>query len=409
MKQVLKSILRPPYRYLRYLCLRYLRYHYLSSCCLLDGFSIQRVTDKPVSFYGYYTSSPENDKGQIVFCSPLSDNKVGVYVRDNGQDIFIGETMTYNLQQGCMSQWGYTYCNRVYYNRYNEDGDYYECAVYDVDLYKEIDLLPMPINALSKQEDYALSLNYDRLAQMRPDYGYFCRKNVVLPENENDGIWHVDIKTKEIKLIISLRQLIDLKPMETMQGAKHKVNHIDISPDGKRFMFLHRWVGPQGRFMRLITANADGSDLYILNGDKMTSHSYWIDNNHIVSFCHTPETGDAYVMFEDKTDNRKLLSSKLPKIDGHPSTINHGDWMITDTYPGYDAMSRLYLYNVKTDDIICLGRFYQPLKYQGSRRIDLHPKWNKQGRKIYFESGHEGKRRLYCISINNIIDDDISF
>lgn len=155
--------------------------------------------------------------------------------------------------------------------------------------------------------------------------------------------------------------------------------------------------------MRLITANADGSEMYILNGDKMTSHSYWVDEKRIVSFCHTPETGDAYVMFEDKTDNRKLLSSKLPKTDGHPSTINNGEWLVTDSYPGHDAMSRLYLYNIKTDDLVCLGRFYQPLKYKGPGRIDLHPKWNMQGTRVYFESGHDGKRRLYSINVEPLL------
>lgn len=399
MKELIKSILRPPYNYLRYLYLRYVKNHYLSACEVSSDFTLQCVTDKPESYYGYYTTSPENDRGQVLFCSPLKGNKVGVYVKEKSEEVLIGETAAYNLQQGCMSQWGYTHCNKVYYNRYNATTDAYECVVYDIDLRAEEDVLPMPINALSKQEDYALSLNYDRLTLMRPDYGYFCHKNIVLPENDNDGIWHIDVATKEVKLIITLQQLIDLKPVESMEGARHKVNHIDISPDGMRFMFLHRWVGPKGRFMRLITANADGSEMYILNGDKMTSHSYWVDETRIVSFCHTPETGDAYVMFEDKTDNRKLLSSKLPKTDGHPSTINNGEWLVTDSYPGHDAMSRLYLYNIKTDDLVCLGRFYQPLKYKGPGRIDLHPKWNMQGTRVYFESGHDGKRKLYYVTI----------
>ena len=34
-----------------------------------------------------------------------------------------------------------------------------------------------------------------------------------------------------------------------MVNSKHKVNHIDIAPDGKRFMFIHRWIGPKGDFI----------------------------------------------------------------------------------------------------------------------------------------------------------------
>ncbi len=404
MKKLLKAVLRPPYSYMRYIVQRYVKNRYFSAADVYpEGLMAGTVSDSAMSYFGYYNVSPENDKGQVLYCIHSGKDKVTLCYHDSEGEHRIGDTEAYNLQQGCMSQWGYANPNRAYYNRYNRMTDRYEGVIFDADTNQETGVLPMPIYALSKQEDYALSLNFDRLAVMRPDYGYFCHKNIELPNNEDDGIWYVNVATGEVKLIITLRQLIDMKPVATMEGARHKVNHIDISPDGKRFMFLHRWVGPKGRYMRLITANADGSEMYILNGDKMTSHSYWVDNRRIVSFCHTPETGDAYVMFEDRTENRELLSQKLPVTDGHPSTINGGEWMVTDSYPGHDAMSRLYLYNIKTDNLICLGRFYQPLKYKGPGRIDLHPKWNMQGTKVYFESGHDGKRRLYSISVDKLL------
>lgn len=404
MKQRIKNLIRPAYRFTRYTILRFMVRRQFSAYKSTENLTVERISPQKISFFGYYNVSPENTEGQVLFCSPIADtDSVALYYHDGDNETLIGETRAHNWQQGCMSQWGYTNTTRAYYNRYNQSTGSYECAIFDTDKNCEIDSLPMPINALSKQEDFALSLNYERLALMRPDYGYFCNKNIKLPSNDNDGIWHIDIATKETRLIISLQQLIDIKPVDTMAGAQHKVNHIDIAPDGKRFMFLHRWVGPKGRFMRLITANADGSDIYILNGDKMTSHSYWTDSNHIVSFCHTLETGDAYVMFEDKTPHHKTLSSQLPTTDGHPSTINNGEWMITDTYPDKAAMSRLYLYHIPTDRLITLGRFFQPLKFQGTGRIDLHPKWNMAGDKVYFESGHNGKRCLYSINVSSLI------
>ncbi|MDO4826811.1 MAG: hypothetical protein Q4B16_04560 [Bacteroidia bacterium] len=296
-----------------------------------------------------------------------------------------------------MEQWGYAQRNNLYYNRFNANTQSYEAIRANTEEGLN-DIYPLPIYALSKQEDFYLSLNFERLAKMRPDYGYFCKPVDSLPDNENDGIWYVDMLTKSVKLIITLRQLIDFKPSDTMIGAQHKVNHIDISPDGQRFMFLHRWIGPAGRYMRLITANADGSDLYILNGDKMTSHSFWRDNNHIISFCYTEQFGNAYVEFTDHSNSIRKLSDKLPVRDGHPSTF-HNEWMVTDTYPDLSRYSRLLLYNLNTDKVIALGRFYQPLKYNGVKRIDLHPKWNMDGTRIYFESGHNGKRNLYFVEL----------
>ena len=96
-----------------------------------------------------------------------------------------------------------------------------------------------------------------------------------------------------------------------------------------------------------------------------------------------------------------MVSDKLPKQDGHPSTTNNGEWMITDTYPGLDRMSRIILFNMKHNTVIHIGRFYQPLSYRGCNRIDLHPKWNINGDTIYFESGHNGKRNLYSIYIHD--------
>jgi Tol biopolymer transport system component len=101
-----------------------------------------------------------------------------------------------------------------------------------------------------------------------------------------------------------------------------------------------------------------------------------------------------------------MLSDNLPKCDGHPSVDPSGRWMVTDTYPKFDRMSRLYLYNFHTDEVICLGRLYQPLKYSGSYRIDLHPKWNLNGDKIYFESGHNGLRNFYALDVSRITNQE---
>ena len=386
-------------RYCRYLLYRFCIDKKFLSCKLQDDITIKRILNTKESFFGYYTISPENNNGKIIVCSPEKDEILKIFVKKKEKVFFIGDTKSWNWQQGCMAQWGYTNQNLIYYNRFNENKSSYETMIYDISSHKITDSLNFPVYSLSKQEDYALSLNFDRLALMRPDYGYFCKKNINLPDNNDDGIWKTDINTKKTTLIISLQKLIDINPVSSMKGAQHKVNHIDISPDGNRFMFLHRWVGPMGRFMRLITADRDGNDIYILNGDKMTSHSFWYGNNKILSFCYTPKFGNAYVFFTDKSDKIELVSEKLPNKDGHPSVSPDKKYIITDTYPDFARMSRLFIYNINNDNLSELGHFYQPLKYMGTKRIDLHPKWDMNGSSIYFESGHNGKRNLYRINV----------
>lgn len=406
MKQLIRKIFRPPYAYLRYFLHRYFLKGYFKPYYLYDTLTLENVSADKMSYFGYYNVSPENDKGAVLYGTlPKKGSSLELYssLKDD-INIHIGSTKSHNLQQGAMLQWGYTNKNICYYNIYNSETKKYESVAYNIDTKQIIDNFTQPIYSLSKQEDYFLTLDFERLTIMRPDYGYFCNPNddIKLLPYESDGIWKYDIKEKKSKLIISLTQLINLKYVDTMQGAMHKVNHIDISPDGKRFMFLHRWVGEKGRFMRLITAKADGTDIYILNGDIMTSHSYWMDNNKIISFCYTPKYGEAYTIFEDKTDKISKLSDKLPKTDGHPSVTTDGKWLVTDTYPTRSRFSSLYLYNIESDNLYKLGEFYQPLKYSGEKRIDLHPKLNMSGDTVYFESGHTGERRLYSINLSNL-------
>ena len=401
------DLLRKVYRYLRYYFYRFVKNRYLKDVELAEGVSIEKVFPEKETLFGYYNLSPENREGDVLGCDFTRAPVVDVLLKRNNEISVIGKTRAFNFQQGSMLQWAYDCDSFIYYNIYNSETEQYECVCVDADSLKIVDTLPLPICCISRDRRYALSLNFERLAIMRPDYGYFCRMNVELPSMRDDGIWKIDMKTKEVRLIISLEGLKDLRYVETMDGAEHKVNHIDISPDGKRFMFLHRWVGPKGRYMRLITSDENGEDLFILNGDKMTSHSCWYDDKTIMSFCYTKEYGNAYVSFHDKTDQIELISKELPTEDGHPSVSPNKKWLITDCYPGFHRMSSLFLLNLITKKVIRLGRFYQPLKYNGTSRIDLHPKWNLRGDRIFFESGHNGFRNLYCLNIERLTNGEI--
>jgi len=398
-------------RHVRYLVNRYiLARHYSAYDALCP---IEDVTPEPVqksTFFGYYNISPVNFKNQLIYCAVDSehirgglDDQTKIRLVDGGTELNeIAETGAWNWQQGCMLQWLPPKFDQIIFNDFEKGIARYVSRVRDT-RGKLIKTFAVPIYSISPTGTYALTLSFERLASMRPDYGYFCKNQNILIADDSDGIWLLDLATGKVRLVVSLQQLKDFCPVDTMKGAEHKVNHIDINPSGNRFMFLHRWVGPSGRFMRLITADPDGTQLQILNGDQMTSHSCWRDDEHIISFCHVTSQSNGYYEFTDKTNNVKLLSEKLPKADGHPSISPDGGFMITDTYPDKARMARLLLYNLRADELIELGRFYQPLRFLGETRIDLHPKCARDGESIFFESGHTGRRRLYRIDISQIV------
>src|SRR5262249_47912861 len=124
--------------------------------------------------------------------------------------------------------------------------------------------LPGPIYALSPNAKWAVSTDFSRLADTRPGYGYAGvpdkYKDVLAPEQT--GIWRMDLATGEQRLIVSYAQAAKIPyKIGDWTGSKHKFNHLLVSPDGSRFIFLHRRRGgpnnPQAGITRMFTANPD--------------------------------------------------------------------------------------------------------------------------------------------------------
>lgn len=99
------------------------------------------------------------------------------------------------------------------------------------------------------------------------------------------AIWKLDIETGDVTELLKYTDFASFKPRHEMQeeGSVHKVNHLMLSPNGKRFMVLYRWFCGQRKYTRLITCNVDGTDMYVLSDDDMVSHCYWKNDEEIIA------------------------------------------------------------------------------------------------------------------------------
>lgn len=401
---------------------RYLIYRFILARGYRSFYLFPRVLIEPVNsdketsdFFGYYNITPFNSNNDFLFGTTTSSETRGsmtenlkIKIKSSEGEIFdVGETSSWNWQQGAMVQW--IDDTKVIYNKYLGEKDLLGAVILDFKQGKE-KVITSTINSISNSGDFALTLNYERLAELRPDYGYFNRQHLDegLSNADVDGIWKVDIVNNSSKLIITLKALQGFHPVKSMENSVHKVNHIDISPSGRRFMFLHRWVGPEGRFMRLITANcSDGSEKHLVTGNEMVSHSCWKGNDEIVSFCRLADGRNRYVHFKDQDGIMGIIGEEEFKEDGHPSISPNGRWMLTDDYPDLSRFSKLYLYNLITKKKYVVGEFYQPLKFRGEQRIDLHPKWAPDGKQVSIDSGHSGKRKAYILDVEIIVSNEV--
>lgn len=356
-------------------------------------------------FFGYYDKSPWDSSERYLLCLRVKDTTKNVAPEEPAEIILIdtnnnnsfeiiATTRTWNVQQGCMLQWlGPDYRNKIIYNDFR-DGKY--CSVILNLLTKEEKLIEKPIYSVSGDGKFALTLDFSRLHRLRKGYGYSNIEDFT--ENEKipakPCIWYVDIENNETKPILQYTDFYDFETRDEMKGAEHKVNHIMINPTGSRFMVLHRWYKDNRKYTRLLTADIDGKNLYNLSDDNMTSHCNWKSDNEIIAYARKKEQGDGYYLMKDRSDDYIRMWPELIS-DGHPSYSPDRTLVVTDTYPNRSRIASLYI--LSESKITKIARVFAPFKYDNDVRCDLHPRWNRTGDKICFDSVFEGKRRLYIV------------
>ena len=250
----------------------------------------------------------------------------------------------------------------------------------------------------------SLTLSFSRtksidVLSLRLGYGYAAlpekTKGVALPDET--CIWKMDIETGEVKPLLKYTDFANFQPRPEMkvEGSVHKVNHLMLSPNGKRFMILYRWFVGSRKYTRLITCNVDGTDMYVLNDDDMTSHCYWKDDEHIIAFENKKDGGAGYYLMRDKTQEYRHLWPQLSN-DGHPSYCpTDNNLVVTDSYPNRARVADVKLLK-DTDpegkEMKVLARVFAPFN-------DLHPRWKRDGSAVCLDSVFEGHRGLYVVNL----------
>lgn len=366
-------------------------------------------------FYGYYDKSPWDATGRYMLCmrakdtwsEPDPNTSVDILLLDTqnlGSYKILASTLAWNVQQGCMAQWlGPDFKSKIIYNDLRK-GQY--CSVVlDVKTGSER-ILPQPVYTVSNDGKTALSLDFSRLHSLRLGYGYSAlpeaTKGVALPDTT--CIWKMDIETGEVTELLKYTDFARFEPRPEMleEGSVHKVNHLMLSPNGKRFMVLYRWFCGQRKYTRLITCNVDGTGMYVLSDDDMVSHCYWKNDEEILAFERKKEGGPGYYLMKDKTQDWNHLWPQLNN-DGHPSYCpTDNSLVVFDTYPNRSRVQEVKLCrdtDVKGKNLKVIARVFSPFKYDNDTRCDLHPRWNRDGKKVCFDSVFEGHRGLYTVEV----------
>jgi hypothetical protein len=342
--------------------------------------------------------------------SPRPDDVIRVGMVDLGDGdrwIELGECRAWCWQQGCMLQWLPGSKSEVIWND-RQDGRYV-AHIMDVKT-RGKRTLPGPVYAISPDARWAVAPNFSRLQDCRPGYGYVgvTDPNRDQQAPEDDGIWRMDLRTGRRELIVPYAAAFRVPAKQDDLGAaKHWINHLLFAPDGKRFIFLHRWRGPKqgGSFdTRMFTANLDGKELFVLDPYGKTSHFIWRDPRSVLAWSWHPSHGDRFYLYYDRSDRVEVVGEGVMTHNGHCSYLPGGEWILNDTYPDAARNQNPYLFRIKTGERRWLGHFLLPKVYSGEWRCDTHPRFSRNGRMVTIDSPHAGNgRQVYVIDIGNIV------
>ncbi len=381
---------------------------------------VRQLTKGPkFHWFGYYDKLQFDPTGRYILGmqvgfegrSPKPDDELRIGMVDTGDNdkwIELGKTTAWGWQQGCMLQWIPGSATEVIWN--DRDGDHYISRIMDIKSGKER-TLPHAIYTLSPDGKTGIVPDFRRLNDMRPGYGYtgIADPNPKVLEPTDSGIWRVDLKSGEAKLLFSVADCAAFGTYpDDARGAKKWFNHLLFNQDGSRFVFLNRWrpTTETTKFRtRMITCSADGREMHLVGGAGLVSHFIWRDARHLLMWTKPDDHPPGFYLIRDRSDVFEQIGAGVMTVDGHCTYLpGFGDrWICNDTYPDKERLQHPYLFDVNTRTKIPLGHFSSPKEYTGEVRCDNHPRFSPDGTKVVIDSPHNSGRQMYLIDVSQIV------
>lgn len=357
-----------------------------------------KTVEEGDTFFGYYDKSPLNKTEEyLIYQSYQEENPESVNLMltelKSGEVNRVAKSTAFNWQQGTKLQW---LSDDVFiYNQIDENGKLISES-YNIKT-KAKSKYSYPIYDCYNDE-FALSLSFQRLTQVGSHYGYSALKGKKsdLFDYANDGLFYLDLKSNKLKLLVSFAKIQTFFDHD-LRKYRQKINHIMISPDGVKCIFIYRYFLEGERIDNLFSYNLKTDELKLLIKEEMVSHLNWLNDITLVGYFSCKNEKNYYYL-DTETEKISQVSDKLAGFpDGHPVIIN--DDLYFDTYPDKQRVQHLYKFNIKNNDLKEVASFISPLKYFEENRCDLHPKRCFTDNYLFLDTTYKGHRSLVQIDL----------
>jgi hypothetical protein len=232
------------------------------------------------------------------------------------------------------------------------------------------------------------------------------------------GLWHTDLATNEKKLLLSLHDA-SLKVNDPFyKGANCYFFHSKYNRQGTRIFQVFRGIFPGSKKYHpsLLSFNPDGNDFYQAVTREQWSHgsnhpNWHPDGEHIVMNLTPVWMGETHMRFcliHHTGQYFKILSEKHFG-SGHPSVNRDSSYLLSDYYVGeYKKLgyheSPIRLIDINTDEEVYICKVFTDLDIQDNTfRIDPHPVWSRNYKKVCFNGAPEGIRQIFVADLSDVI------
>jgi len=367
---------------------------------LNEAVRINRFAGNSDLFFGYYDLNPFREGWLLGHA--VKQDEIGIKVIDTNShmEIELGETLTWNYQQGARLGWAGSSSSWVHFNSSAEGAPNTTLVNRKTHERKSF---PMSLQIADKNFGTILGLDIHNINRFNPDYGYSNLSEPSKDSTQSCGIKKYSIAEERTECLVPLAKILDHEPMQEASISNSEVNHLSYSPGETKLAFIHRWY-PEGgqRASRLLIYDFKTRALITALSHGMVSHYCWESEERLFVYGTSDKGKNEFISIDLPSGKEYSHSSLAGMRDGHPSLSPSGEWIIFDSYPGLTRHQNLYLYHLETEKVQWLGKFYSPREFSYGNRCDLHPRWCSDT-EISIDSACNGKRELLLLDIASCI------
>ncbi|MDQ2075766.1 hypothetical protein [Marinimicrobium sp. ABcell2] len=328
--------------------------------------------------------------------------EVGIFYGDNWNEYRpISETKLWNWQQGSMLQW---LGNKdvVIFNDWLDGA--HRAHVFDTSSQK-LATFDVPVAATSPDGSSFLSYSFDRLSQGLKGYGYFRKSGSFMIDGVafEHSLVSVDCETGRASVLFTLEDIIGISKREFSTGAYHYFSHCLYSPKGDKALVFHRWIDTSDDVKtQALVYSFESNSVSILPLGEYISHASWLTQHEVVLYAQNLNGKRGYFVVNPESGNVSQIGENAFSSDGHPQARHDVPMILTDTYPDRYRMQKLYCFDLTTQVSHLLLSLKIPLRYRNTVRCDFHPRWDRTGKYVSFDSAHTGTRAHCTLHLDDI-------